>query len=392
MPDLLDQDSDPTAEQSGLLPLLRQRILRDGPITVADYMALALNHPQYGYYQHAEPFGRQGDFITAPEICQCFGELIGLWAIQYWRDCGRPAPFNLVEVGPGRGTLMADILRTARLDAAFSDSVQVHLVEASRRLRPLQADRLTHLSRDITWHEDMSDLPGGFTLIVANEFFDALPVRQFMRQADGWHERRITWDDSTGKLAFCLTPPPVGLEAMLPLKRPAAMTGSIAEICPAGLADIQIISRHIAQHGGALLAIDYGYIAQQFPTDQPWGETLQAVRQHGVWPVLDTPGAADLTAHVDFTMLAQAGTETGLRASPVVPQGLFLESLGIRQRLEQLLRKASEAQARQLTSGVNRLVAADAMGVLFKVLGLAHPSQPPMPGLEPVAGAADSPP
>jgi NADH dehydrogenase [ubiquinone] 1 alpha subcomplex assembly factor 7 len=373
------------AEQAtGLTGLLHRMIERDGPVTVAEYMALALGHPEYGYYQQAEPFGSSGDFVTAPEISQCFGELIGLWLAQYWRDCGSPTPFNLIELGPGRGTLMADALRAARLAPDFLAALNLHLVENSPRLRDVQRQRLEgQAPGPITWHDSIGTLPAGFSLIIANEFFDALPVRQFRFDGEHWQELRIGLATEGESLSFCLLPAPPGLETMLPLKRPAPPPGSIAEISPAGLAVMQGLGHHLGQHGGAALIIDYGYVAQQFSASQPWGETLQALKAHKHWPVLDAPGTADITAHVDFTMMTRAAQETGLRCSPVTAQGLFLERLGIRHRQAQLQQKARSAeQSGLIASSIERLVAGEAMGTLFKVLGVSHPSQPPMPALE----------
>ncbi len=371
--------ADKPDETNPLLDLMRTRIERDGPISVADFMALALGHPEHGYYQQAEPFGGQGDFTTAPEISQCFGELIGLWLVQYWRDCGSPDPINLIELGPGRGTLMADALRAAAIDPAFISAARIYMVETSQRLRDIQTKTL---GRPITHLNDASTLPEGFSLVVANEFFDALPIRQFIRTDTGWQERRITIDPADNMLAFCQTPLPGNRETGLPAHAARAATGAIVEISPQSLIATRDIAAHIAQNGGAALFIDYGYHADHLPADGRFGETLQALRAHTPWPVLADPGQADITAHVDFTALADTAA-ADIRVAPITTQSLFLQHLGLAHRLGQLLATAASAeQAREIETAAIRLVDPQQMGDLFKVLGFCQQGQPPMPALE----------
>ncbi|MBV6631834.1 MAG: SAM-dependent methyltransferase [Alphaproteobacteria bacterium] len=365
---------------SALTPLdlqIRAQIAASGPMRLDEVMAIALGDPDHGYYQKAEPFGQDGDFITAPEISQCFGELIGLWAVQLWRDAGAPAPFNLVELGPGRGTLMADALRSARLDPTFIQAAQIHLVETSERLREQQATKLANLASP-TWHDTIDGVSDDFSIFIANEFFDALPIRQFQRLTSGWAERMVT-DNGTS-----LT---IGAEAIdksaAPLDRTqqTAPMDSVVEVSEASIEVAQQIAKRIVSQGGGALIIDYGYSDQDRPTGQPWAQTLQALHGQKPAPALTRLGEADITAHVDFGRLARAAVEVGAAASPVIPQGTFLEALGIGVRLQQLLANAKDGeQVERLRSGVARLTDQTQMGSLFKVLALHHPQQPPLAG------------
>ncbi len=373
---------------SPLTSLIQQRIADEGPITVAQFMALALGHPEHGYYQQADPFGAQGDFTTAPEISQCFGEMIGLWLVQAWRDAGSPAPFNLVELGPGRGTLMADALRAAALDPSFVAAAQLYMVEISTRLRAIQQERVPQLVTHLDHTSALtSTLPDHYTLVVANEFFDALPIRQFVKHSEGWRERRVTLDPDTGRFAFALTPLGIGDDKLLPPHASEASAGSIVETSTASLQAMADISQRLRQSGGAALLIDYGYGAQDWPAKGPQGrlfaETLQALKAHERWPVLDQPGLADITAHVDFNALALTAAEHNLRIAPLATQGAFLQRLGLGHRLAQLLDATTDDKARQnLETGTVRLVDPDQMGHLFKVLAICDPKHPPLAGLE----------
>ena len=343
------------------------RIARGGPITVADYMADCLLHPTKGYYTTRQVFGRQGDFTTAPEISQMFGELVGLWLAQAWLDQGRPAPFTLAELGPGRGTLMADALRAARAVPGFRDAARLVLVEASPRLREVQAQTLA--AYDPAWIARVEDLPQAPLFLVANEFFDALPIRQFLRDGPGWRERQVGLVD--GRLAFGLAPaqPQPALAHRLEDTR----DGDLVEDCAAAAPVMDAIGRRIADHGGAALVVDYG----------DWrslGDTLQALRGHARTDPLDAPGTADLTAHVDFEALARAAP---CRHSSLTPQGVFLERLGITARAQAL---AARLTGDALTSHIaahRRLTHPQEMGTLFKVMGFSPDGAPPLPGLDP---------
>jgi SAM-dependent MidA family methyltransferase len=346
--------------------LLIRRIRATGPITVADYMAECLLHPTLGYYTTREPFGAQGDFITAPEISQMFGELIGLCLAQCWLDQGAPAPFTLAEVGPGRGTLMADLLRATRNVPGFHAAARVTLVEASPRLRALQ--RKTLGDHPIEWTDSLDELPEAPLLLVANEFFDALPIRQFIRHAQGWQERVIGVQGES--LAFGLSPPaPL---ALLEHRLSDTVPGEMVELCPALPALTGAIARRIATHGGVALIVDYG----------GWrslGDTLQALRGHAHADPLANSGEADLTAHVDFEAIARAAAPAA--ASRLTPQGVFLERLGITARAERLATGLSGPALASHIAAHRRLTHPQEMGTVFKVLAV-HPQGHPPPGVD----------
>src|SRR4051794_20419226 len=275
-----------------LLRELREIIAQEGPISLERYVSLAVFHPRYGYYTTHEPFGASGDFVTAPEISQMFGELIGLWAAEVWRVAGSPLPLRLVELGPGRGTLMADALRAIRSVPGFRDAIAVHLVETSPRLIDIQRATLREADCPLHWHGSIEEVPAGPAIFIANEFFDALPVQHFVRTDKGWCERLVGLDDD-GKLHWGLQP--VAASGL----RLAAPEGSAIEISPKARQIVRTLSQRIASEGAALMIIDYGYSETQT------GETLQAVRGHRFVDPLQAPGECDLTAHVDFGALAR---------------------------------------------------------------------------------------
>ena len=356
-----------------LTGLLRRRIAVEGPLSVADFMAAALGHPEHGYYATRDPFGVDGDFITAPEISQMFGELIGLWCAQCWHDMGRPSAVILAELGPGRGTLMADAVRAAAMLPAFRDALSVHLVETSPVLRRRQAETLDGLP--VTWHADIADLPDGPLLVVANEFFDALPVRQLVRQATGWHERLVTWDPDQEAFRFVLAPGPSPATRLLAPGPQAAPAGAIAEISPARTLLADRLARQVLRQGGAALIIDYGHVTPAA------GDTLQAVLQHGPVDPLDQPGEADLTAHVDFAALGQAANDVGARTYGPITQGAFLDRLGITIRADRL-KAANPDSAATIDAARERLTDPGLMGALFKVMCMAHADLPVPAGFE----------
>lgn len=350
---------------------LKQSILRQialqGPISVADYMTLCLHHPEHGYYATRDPLGRAGDFTTAPEISQMFGELLGLYLAQVWIDQGRPAPFTLAELGPGRGTLMADILRATRQVAGFHASLRLHLVEASPVLLERQAELLAPFAP--SFHDTADSLPDAPLFLIANEFFDALPIRQFLRQGNAWAERMIGVVD--GQLAFGLAPPArlAGLEHRLG----DTENGQMVEMCPAVQPVMAAINTRIAAHGGTALIIDYGDWCSR-------GDTLQALRAHQYDDPLVNPGNADLTAHVDFEALAQAAPD--LHPTTLTRQGTFLARLGIAARAEQLALLLDGKARESHLAAYRRLTHADEMGHLFKVMGLSRPDAPRLPGFD----------
>lgn len=335
-----------------------QRIEAEGALPLPDYMALCLTDAEAGYYTQHDPLGAAGDFTTAPEICQIFGELIGLWLVECWRMQGCPAPLHLIEYGPGRGTLMADALRAAHLASDFIQAIQIHLVEASPVLREKQAKALKDYN--ITWQTTADDLPKAPCLILANEFFDALPIAQYVYDATGWQERVICATQES--LRFDLRPArlPAELGASLPAY-PAV--GDCLEYAPLALEIAGKMGAHLARYGGAALICDYGYTCRQY------GDSFQAVAGHKPVSPLANPGQADLTAHVDFQRLAAAFEQGGALPLPLMTQGDFLRGLGLELRLQQLLTGCADASAQQnLASGARRLVDPAAMGALFKML------------------------
>lgn len=349
---------------TALAGLLIRRIRETGPMTLAAYMAECLFHPMHGYYTTREPFGAQGDFTTAPEISQMFGELLGLCLAQSWLDQGAPGRFTLAELGPGRGTLMADVLRATRSVPGFHAAMQVALVEASPRLRAMQQAKLS--GYQVTWSDDVTALPEAPLFLLANEFFDALPIRQFTRQGQAWAETMVGVAD--GALVFGRGPP-VAL-GMLAHRLGDTADGDVVEMCPGAAAIIGTVGAHIAQHGGAALIIDYG-------AWQGHGDTFQALRHHGFADPLAAPGMADLTAHVDFAALARAAHPAH---TAFTTQGALLMALGIESRAAAL---AARLQGDALIShhaALHRLTATAEMGQLFKVLGLTPPHSPPLAG------------
>ncbi|WP_300519169.1 SAM-dependent methyltransferase [Aliiroseovarius sp.] len=349
---------------TALTGLLIARITQSGPITVADYMAECLLHPRHGYYATRDPLGGAGDFTTAPEISQMFGEMIGLALAQAWLDRGAPAPFTLAELGPGRGTLMADILRATAHVPGFHAAAQVHLVEASPKLRTIQAEQLA--AHTPTHHDSADTLPDQPLFLVANEFFDALPVRQFVRDEDGWRERQVGVQN--GKLILGLSGPTPA--PFLTHRREDTAHGDVVEYCPAASAVLAPVAARIQTHGGAALVIDYGEWRSQ-------GDTLQALKAHRPVDPLRSPGEADLTCHVDFEALISA---TDLIPARVAPQGLFLERLGITQRARALAKALSGPALDSHVAAHRRLTHPDEMGTLFKVLGLTRAGEPAIPG------------
>lgn len=361
----------------GLGARLAARIALLGPITLADYMAAVLTDPDHGYYMTGDPFGARGDFITAPEISQMFGELIGLWCADTWQRMGRPNPVLLVELGPGRGTLMADALRALRLAPDFRNALDLHLVEISPALRARQRAALDETVSP-TWHETLADVPHGPILLIANEFFDALPIRQLEKRPEGWCERLVTLAPNRSDLAFALGPPSPQAGLLIPPGLHDVPEGALVEVSPSAVLLAAEIGRRLTTHGGAALTIDYGHAQPRS------GSTLQALRRHAAHDVLTDPGTADLTAHVDFSALAQSATESGARGHGPTPQGKFLKTLGIQARAETLaqsaVKSANPTQAGDIASALRRLTDATEMGELFKVLGLSHPSRDTLAG------------
>lgn len=354
------------SDYSPLETLIRKQIAANGPMPVSRYMQICLTHPVYGYYLKRDPLGRDGDFITAPEVSQMFGELVGLWAASVWNAMGMPQEVKFIELGPGRGTMMADALRAVRILPAFHDAISVHLVETSPTLRDRQREKLADAA-DVEWYERMEDIPEGPSIILANEFFDVLPIHQAVKKEDGWHERVIEIDDDI--LAYGVAPDPMPrFEVLLPPLARAAPIGAIFEWRPD--TEIMTIARRVRDQGGAALIVDYGHLRSDA------GDTFQAVARHNYTNPLRNAGLADLTAHVDFQALARAAEDVGARAHGAVEQGVFLKSLGIETRAQALMKGATEEGQKLITAGLARLTgpSPEGMGSLFKVLGVSHPA------------------
>jgi NADH dehydrogenase [ubiquinone] 1 alpha subcomplex assembly factor 7 len=347
---------------------IRRIIATEGPIPVDRYMELCLGHPQHGYYATRDPLGVAGDFVTAPEVSQMFGELIGAWAATVWRQMGSPPSLRLIELGPGRGTLMADALRATKALPEFHSAVSIHMIETSPVLRGLQENALANAGVPIAWHHAMEEVPEGSTIAITNEFVDALPISQFIKDRDGWHVRMIGILDD--KLAFVVAPDPMVSHS----EGDATPVGTILE--RRYDRPISLLARHIVQHSGAALIIDYGH------TESGFGDTLQAVRGHTFANPLKHPGEADLTAQVDFAAIMTWAQRHGVVTHGPVNQGEFLRRLGIEQRAVRLKANATPQQAADIDAALARLTGPGQMGELFKVLAIADPKLGPLPGFD----------
>ncbi len=353
---------------NALTKLLIRRINATGPMTIADYMAECLLHPEHGYYSTRDPFGAPGDFTTAPEISQMFGELLGLCLAQSWLDNGQPNPFTLAELGPGRGTLMADILRVAAKVPGFVAAADIVMLEASPTLQLAQRKALDGYKA--TWIEAIDALPKAPLYLVANEFFDALPIRQFRRDDAGWREIQIVADDDALSTALSAPAHFAIVEHRLADTKP----GDIVEICPNVGPIMQTISARIASRGGAAIIVDYGNWRSR-------GDTFQAVQKHISVNPLDDPGQVDLTAHVDFEALAASAPDVSVTA--LATQGDLLNRLGIQTRSQQLAQNLTgDALINQQTAHT-RLTDPKKMGTLFKAIALYQNACTPPPGFDP---------
>jgi NADH dehydrogenase [ubiquinone] 1 alpha subcomplex assembly factor 7 len=356
---------------------IRERIAREGPIPVEAFMNMCLYDPAHGYYSRRPAFGAAGDFITAPEISQMFGELLGLWAATVWHSLGEPDPVLLIELGPGRGTMMADALRAACAVPAFHKALRVHLVETSVDLQMRQRQTLARVD-DVTlrWHMTLDEVPAGPAIILANEFFDALPVHQAERLATGWHARAVTLN-AGGQLALTIMAEPLtDFEQYLPRSLGRGAIGDIFEWRADHFA--ADIARRVTD-GGAALLIDYGHVRSAA------GDTFQAVRSHRYASPFAQPGLTDLTAHVDFEALGRVAQQAGARVHGPIEQGALLKRLGIEARAAALQAQAGDEKRSAIASALERLTGsgyAD-MGKLFKALGLASPQVKELPGFAP---------
>jgi NADH dehydrogenase [ubiquinone] 1 alpha subcomplex assembly factor 7 len=382
---LNDFISRPTVtEYSPLQSEIKKLIKSSGPMPVWRYMELCLMHPQHGYYISRDPLGREGDFTTAPEVSQMFGELLGLWAASVWKAMGSPSLLRLIELGPGRGTMMADALRALRVLPPLYQMLNIHLVEINPVLRDKQKATL-QAARNVSWHNSIDEVPDGPAIIFANEYFDVLPIHQAVRRETGWHERVVILDES-GQLVFDAAPDPLPrFEVLLPPLLRAAPAGAVFEWRPD--TEIMKIASRVRDQDGAALIVDYGHLRSDA------GDTFQAIARHSFTDPLQAPGQADVTAHVDFQALAHAAEDMGARVHGPVTQGDFLQRLGIETRAVTLMAKASHEVSEDISSALKRLIGGGrgGMGVMFKVLGISDPRLTMLPGLgdeKPAGGSA----
>lgn len=346
---------------------LRQRITREGPISVADYMQACLADEREGYYSSRQPIGAAGDFVTSPEVSQIFGELLGLWAVAVWQSMGEPKSIVVAELGPGRGTLLADAARAWRSVKHFAGCVSLALVETSPVLRETQRKTLHAVYHPIQWCETIDEMPRGRPLIVlANEFIDALPIRQLVRRGSTWRERCVGLGQD-GRFAF------VDGAIIDDDTLPAAPDGEILEARPATAPLLAALAARASEAPLAALFIDYGH------AKSGTGDTLQAMHRHRYADPLAFPGETDLTAHVDFAALKHEAEALGLRAYGPMPQGEFLLRLGLPARRDRLLEAARPERRELISSGAARLADPSQMGVLFKVLALTSDGLAPPP-------------
>ena len=350
---------------------IRNRITFDGPMPIAEYMMLCLTHPEHGYYTTGLPVGGKasadrtgGDFITAPEVSQMFGEMIGVWCMEVWQAIGSPSSFNLIELGPGRGTLMKDLLRVSHALPAFYNAIELHLVEVSPTLSEQQSLTLSG-EKALHWTSGISNLPSGPCIVIGNEFIDALPIRQWVKHGENWHERAVGLRND--KLSFMLRPNTLPVDE-LPAGHQDEPDGMIFETAPAREAAVSTLANHIVENSGAALFIDYGHLESGF------GDTLQAIRNHAYADVLDNPGKADLTSHVDFQPLIQTAKKEGCVLPTPQSQGEFLINLGLLERAGVLGSNQNKSTQESLEKAVGRLAGPDQMGDLFKVVAFGAPA------------------
>ncbi|MBL1404694.1 MAG: methyltransferase [Hyphomicrobiales bacterium] len=340
---------------------LKRGISVSGPISLAEYMHICMADPQYGYYKNQIAIGAKGDFITAPEVSQMFGELIGIWCIDIWQKLGAPNQFCLAELGPGKGTLMSDLLRAANIVPEFLSAANIVMVETSDLMRQAQKERLQDIDKNITWVSEVNDLPQMPTIVVANEFLDVLPVHQYVKSGDKWSERGVSVDDKD-QLHDVLLAGTIE-EALLPKGAADEPQGSVYETSPAREAIIEMLSATFLEHQGAALFIDYGHAISSF------GDTFQALRSHGIADPLAEPGLADLTSHVDFERLAKCASRLNIEPR-ISTQAEFLLAMGLIERAGSLGQMGDAQSQTQISNAVERLASDSQMGSLFKVLSL----------------------
>lgn len=347
-----------------LLEIIKDKIRHNGPMDMGTYMELCLGHPEHGYYMTRDPFGIDGDFTTAPEVSQLFGEMVGAWLADLWIKMGSPPDILLVECGPGRGTLMADILRATKGVPGFHEAVRIFLMEMSPVLRDIQSEKLAIYEPH--WIDDLSQLPSAIpVLLVGNEFLDALPVNQLVKDKDGWAQRGVSLGADQ---SLCLQDIPVDQTVLddIPEGIRTSREEGVFETSHVLNQFVKSVDILLKKQGGVALFADYGHERSAF------GETLQCMKSHKFAGLFDTPGLCDITAHVDFENVADHARKDGIAVHGPVTQGMFLKALGIEARAERLWAVANEAQKESISTGLERLIDTAQMGMLFKVLALCH--------------------
>jgi NADH dehydrogenase [ubiquinone] 1 alpha subcomplex assembly factor 7 len=362
------------SETSPLQSELKRLIKSSGPMPVWRYMEMCLAHPEFGYYVSRDPLGREGDFTTAPEVSQMFGELLGLWAASVWKAIGSPPILRLIELGPGRGTMMADALRALRVLPPLYQALSIHLVEINPVLREKQKAALSGV-RNIAWHDGIDDVPDGPAVILANEYFDVLPIHQVVRRESGWHERTVELDGNGGLVFGAGAEPIPRFEVLLPPLVRAAPLGAVFEWRPD--TEIMKLASRVRDQDGAALIIDYGHLRSDA------GDTFQAIARHNFTDPLKSPGEADVTAHVDFQALVRAAEDLGALVHGPVPQGDFLKRLGIETRAVTLMGKTTAEVSADISGALKRLTDSGrgGMGSMFKVMAVTEPHLTSVAGL-----------
>ena len=345
---------------------IHKKIRETGPITIAEFMTICLLDPTNGYYPTRDPFGKDGDFITSPEISQMFGELIGLWCMQTWHDMGQPKKINLIEYGPGRGIMMQDIVRVAKLDSNFLESINITFIEASPVLEAIQAETLSKAPCPVNWASNLEEIPQMPTIILGNEFLDCLPIRQFIQTDEnkglkGWRERLVTVKNNN--LAFGISPfeLPQWQKKVLPTSHNKAIQNDLLEFCPAFSQIIDELKKRSLNNDTRALFVDYG------PATTDFGDTLQSLKEHRKVNVFSDLGNADLTARVNFEHLVNLSINNNLSVTSVITQGEFLCNMGIKVRAKNLMKAKPESMI-NIQRQLNKLISRDEMGALFKVI------------------------
>jgi NADH dehydrogenase [ubiquinone] 1 alpha subcomplex assembly factor 7 len=352
---------------------LREAIEEKGFISIAEMMKIALYSSPSSYYRSRNPLGIEGDFITSPEISQIFGELIGIWCADYWIKLGKPNDINIVELGPGRGLLMKDLLRATKNIPNFHDSISIELIEISENLKEIQQNALQGYKTNIKWLEATHEISSKPTIFIANEFFDALPIRQFVKEKTLWYERTVVCDPLSGILHFSRLPIAIELSKQLDFEHPKAQDGAVVEESLESIENFRLLADHLKQYGGAALIIDYGYdIMPKKRSQFQYNPTLQALKNHKYQPIIETLGEADLTAHVNFHDLKMVAEVRNLNIFGTITQAQFLNNMGISLRLEMLKKNADILDKEILDKQVDRLINPEKMGQLFKVLIITY--------------------